>query len=651
MAPGGSPHSERAAMPLGGCGPRAPASATVAEPEALTTQAGSAFSFLALIKTLRLLRLRRMLNSLRKGSGSELVSLGVIVFVWLLITHWCGCAFFAFGWMLCGEGARTWVTEYFDGTDRQGLPVLTDTCGEGTPDDIGRIHLRAMYWALSTMSSLGYGSAPVAVTDAEFILAMAVQVLGACSLALVFSNIAKIMARLDAVQARYTAHLDSINEFGKFYKLPKTMRHRLTEYVTFSFGVSRGISIQEVTASLPQTIRGEVLYLMHEQLLRKVPMFRKTDDMFIKALVRTLQPQVLLRGDYLFRMNEPGDSMFFIKNGCVQIKNLDGTVVFASLMPGAFLGELSMLTGQRRTASAQAIVDCVLFLIRSTDFDEVMKDFPSYLGSILEGAMERLEKTLESNASIENTKLVQQTRRRLRSHQVLTGTCNQHMSAAEAGGVLHPTCQPALGKSEDGAPQSRRRLPRRLTREAIADVMNSVTEGVRRRAPKEGCTAGTDERRCLPSSERAPVIKFSSSIRSNQVEPEPTATSELTPPPEPARKRRPSRDLFLEQAAVDAEGREQAAASGYSDMRYSDAARKTAGTLLDDDQARLRQRRHTTGDVPTSPPTKLRGLDEDASFQPDAQPEIQSEILDSIRGLKSEMHELRALMSEMHLRK
>jgi hypothetical protein len=86
-------------------------------------------------------------------------------------------------------------------------------------------------------------------------------------------------------------------------------------------------------------------------------------------------------------------------------------------------------------------------------------------------------------------------------------------------------------------------------------------------------------------------------------------------------------------------------------MRYSDAARKTAGTLLDDDQARLRQRRHTTGDVPTSPPTKLRGLDEDASFQPDAQPEIQSEILDSIRGLKSEMHELRALMSEMHLRR
>ena len=393
------------------------------------------------------------------------------------------------------------------------------------------------------MSSLGYGSAPVAVTDAEFVLAIAVQVLGACSIALVFSNIAKIMARLDAVQTRFTAQLDSINEFGKFYKLPATMRAKLTEYVTFSFGVNRGISIQEVAASLPQTIRAEVLYLMHEQLLRKVPMFRNTDDMFIKALVCKLQPQVLLRGDYLFRMNEPGDCMFFIKSGCVQLKSLDGTVVFASLMPGAFLGELSMLTGQRRTASAQAIVDCVLFLIRTTDFNAVMQDFPNYLEPILEGAMEWLEKTLESNASLEKTN--------------------------------------------------------------------------------------------LPN---------------HQVEPEPTAAPELTPPSERARhQQRPSRDLFVEQAVVDAEGREQAAASGYSDMRYSDAARKMAGTLLDDGVARLHRRRHTTGSMPTPQSTKVRVLDAAASFRSDAQPEIQSEILASIRGLQREMQELRALVSDLHV--
>ena len=86
-----------------------------------------------------------MLNSLRMGSGSEFVSLGIILSGWLIVMHWSACTFFALGWALCGDGARTWVTEYFDGTDWQGLPVLTDTCGEGILDEIGRIHIRAMY--------------------------------------------------------------------------------------------------------------------------------------------------------------------------------------------------------------------------------------------------------------------------------------------------------------------------------------------------------------------------------------------------------------------------------------------------------------------------------------------------------------------------
>ena len=107
-------------------------------------------------------------------------------------------------------------------------------------------------------------------------------------------------------------------------------------------------------------------------------MFKDTDDAFIKVLVRMLQPQVLLRGDYLFRMNEPGDCMYFIKNGCVQIKNLDCTVVFATLKPGAYFGELAMLTQQRRTATAQAIADCILFNMKAADFDGVMTHFPNY---------------------------------------------------------------------------------------------------------------------------------------------------------------------------------------------------------------------------------------------------------------------------------
>lgn len=50
------------------------------------------FSFLVLIKTVRLLRLRRMLSGLNMRSGSNFLRVVIIISVWLLITHWCPSA-------------------------------------------------------------------------------------------------------------------------------------------------------------------------------------------------------------------------------------------------------------------------------------------------------------------------------------------------------------------------------------------------------------------------------------------------------------------------------------------------------------------------------------------------------------------------------
>ena len=176
-------------------------------------------------------------------------------------------------------------------------------------------------------------------------------------------------------------------------------------------------------------------------------MFEKCDDSFIKALVRLLQPQVLLCGDYAFKVYELGSTMYFIQNGSVQIVS-DGEpqVIYCTLMQGSYfgertrpkpkptpkpnpipnpnpirnpnlqpqpqalsakhqtqppnpqpqaltpspkpqtLGELAMLTSQRRTASARAHTDCILFYMTVEDFEEVIKNYPKYYDYILDKA-------------------------------------------------------------------------------------------------------------------------------------------------------------------------------------------------------------------------------------------------------------------------
>ena len=52
--------------------------------------------------------------------------------------------------------------------------------------------------------------------------------------------------------------------------------------------------------------------------------------------------------------------------------------------------------------TTQAITNCILLFMCAADFDRVMKDFPRYYDTIIEGALSLLEKTLDTNASVEN---------------------------------------------------------------------------------------------------------------------------------------------------------------------------------------------------------------------------------------------------------
>src|SRR3989475_6146878 len=82
------------------------------------------------------------------------------------------------------------------------------------------------------------------------------------------------------------------------------------------------------------------------------------------------------RGTVIFRQGDLGDSMFVIERGRVRIVfSCEGHAAeVAVLEPGAFFGELSLLGGAARTASAEVIEDADLLVIRRDTFVMMMQD-------------------------------------------------------------------------------------------------------------------------------------------------------------------------------------------------------------------------------------------------------------------------------------
>ncbi|MDA7676643.1 cyclic nucleotide-binding domain-containing protein [bacterium] len=75
-------------------------------------------------------------------------------------------------------------------------------------------------------------------------------------------------------------------------------------------------------------------------------------------------------GQTIFEKDSEGDSMYVIADGSVRIHEGDKTL--ASLPQGAFFGELSILDGETRSASASAETDCLLLVIRQDSFRRIL---------------------------------------------------------------------------------------------------------------------------------------------------------------------------------------------------------------------------------------------------------------------------------------
>jgi CRP-like cAMP-binding protein len=88
------------------------------------------------------------------------------------------------------------------------------------------------------------------------------------------------------------------------------------------------------------------------------------------------EPIEIPAGRVIFREGDAGDEMFIIARGRVRLSLAarDHDEELAVLEAGNFFGELSLLSGARRTATAITLDDCVLFAISREVFAMMMQD-------------------------------------------------------------------------------------------------------------------------------------------------------------------------------------------------------------------------------------------------------------------------------------
>jgi len=109
-------------------------------------------------------------------------------------------------------------------------------------------------------------------------------------------------------------------------------------------------------------------------MVAHVPLFARLDAASISDLVGILRARTVHAGTVIIRKGEPGDAMYLIASGTVDVDPSGGKV---RLEEGDFFGEMALLTRERRTATVTAIKSTDLLVLDCDDFHRFIDRNPA----------------------------------------------------------------------------------------------------------------------------------------------------------------------------------------------------------------------------------------------------------------------------------
>jgi CRP-like cAMP-binding protein len=116
----------------------------------------------------------------------------------------------------------------------------------------------------------------------------------------------------------------------------------------------------------------------------------------VKTYLQTLialddTPLAVSPGTVLFAAGDPGDEMYVVRTGSVDL--MIGNTLVEKVGPGGILGELALVDPAPRSATAVAGPECTLVRVDQHEFDDLVRRVPGLALEVMKVMARRLRRS------------------------------------------------------------------------------------------------------------------------------------------------------------------------------------------------------------------------------------------------------------------
>lgn len=254
----------------------------------------------------------------------------------------------------------------------------------------------AYAWKIGVYLLLGIDTVGSTVSE-NFLVAVCAPI-GALANAMVFSQIIVMVSRRAALDTEQAEHNNAVRQAMESLDLPRSLRLRILAFYSYQQIHRSSLTLEALFDGLSSQLSFELHLVLYYGILTKVPLFRKTDPPVLRQIVCVLEDKLFLPGDYICRQGDAGLEMYFIYSGSCSVLSENLSDVMSILRAGDSFGEVSLLTGQRRTAYVRSDKFGVMATLPKSHFDSIMRNSPKQLEVIISQLRDSQKMAIQSFA-------------------------------------------------------------------------------------------------------------------------------------------------------------------------------------------------------------------------------------------------------------
>lgn len=310
----------------------------------------------------------------------KLITFLISVFV---VIHLMGCF-----WYLVakyeGLGPDTWVVRY------------------GIQDESkATLYISSIYWAMVTLSTNGFGDI-VPVTNVEKLIAIVWIIIGVGFYSFTVGSLTSLLYTIDTSDASLNTKLLAIEEFSYEAGLNTKLKLRLQRAVRYNF-YSTEVPWSDKMAlyeDLPQHLKHTISLHMHRKAAKHSTFFRNKSVSFITTTVPLLKPAHVLSGEYIYRIGQHADEVYFLSKGRTNFVIEYSGIVYKSFLKGSYFGECEIIERIHREDTTQAYGNCEFLVLESKQFRNLLEEYPDEAEQIKAIAAEKSKRTKDSKEEL-----------------------------------------------------------------------------------------------------------------------------------------------------------------------------------------------------------------------------------------------------------